>query len=90
MLPELRYLSDGKIHDRRTITADVAKSMGLTKEMLEDTIPSGKPIYIDRGGWGLTYLKQAGFVDAPKRGKFQITSLGRDYLSKKPTITKNR
>lgn len=85
MLPELCYLSDGKIHDRRTIIADVAKSMGLNKETLEETIPSGMPVYINRSRWGLTYLKQAGLVDAPKRGKFQITSLGKDYLSKRPT-----
>lgn len=84
MLPELHYLSDGKVHERRTIIMDVAKSMGLTKEMFEETIPSGMPVYINRGGWGLTYLKQAGLVDTPKRGKFQITKLGLDLLSQKP------
>lgn len=90
MLPELCYLSDGKIHDRRTIIADVAKSMGLNKETLEETIPSGMPVYINRGGWGLTYLKQAGLVDAPQARKIPDYFSGQGLPFQKTHITKNR
>ncbi len=85
MLPVLQYVSDGKEHPLKEITAFMADSFKLTPEELEQRIPSGQSTYIqNRTGWAKTYLKKAGLLASPKRGLIQITDRGREVLSRKP------
>jgi restriction system protein len=85
MLPVLEVLSDGQQHHRRALADAIADRFGLTKEEREALLPSGKsPVIRSRTGWALSYMKQAGLVQSPKRGWYEITALGRDTVAAKP------
>jgi restriction system protein len=85
MLPVLQYVSDGKEHPLKEITAHMADLFKLSAEEREQRIPSGQSTYIqNRTGWAKTYLKKAGLLASPKRGVIQITDRGREVLSRKP------
>jgi restriction endonuclease Mrr len=85
LLPELKYLSDGKVHKRHEIIDHVVDAMKLTDELKKQTISAGETVYDNRGGWGLTYLKQSGLIESPKRATFVITDLGRELLRTNPS-----
>lgn len=85
MLPELQILKDKNVYSRNDLIDLAAKKLNVTEEQKREMINSGSPRYLGRGGWGLTYLKQAGLICSPKRGLFQITETGLDFLSKHPT-----
>jgi len=90
MLPELKYLSDGTTKQRNIIIEDVANIIGLTDELRKEMISPIETRYSNRAGWALTYLKQSGLIESPKRGYFVITKLGTDFLSKNPkSLTEN-
>jgi restriction system protein len=82
LLPELKYLSDGKVHKRHEIIDHVVDVMKLTDGLKKQTISAGETVYDNRGGWGLTYLKQSGLIESPKRATFAITDLGKELLKK--------
>lgn len=82
MLPELQILKDKKVYTRNDLIELAAEKLKVSEEQKREMINSGSPRYLGRGGWGLTYLKQAGLVSSPKRGSFEITDAGLDFLSK--------
>jgi restriction system protein len=85
MLPVLEVLSDGQQHHRRALADAIADRFSLTKEEREALLPSGKsPVIRSRTGWALSYMKQAGLVQSPKRGWYEITALGLNTLGAKP------
>ena len=84
MLPELKLLSDGETRHRNQIIELVADSMGLTDELKNEMISPIEARYTNRAGWALTYLKQSGLIETPKRAYFKITKLGLELLSKNP------
>lgn len=48
-------------------------------------LPSGTaPMFDNRVGWAKTYLKQAGLIDATRRGYFRITLRGSELLGTNP------
>ena len=75
----LEALSDGKIYYYRDCHDKVKDIMKLTPEMLEETIPSGSPKWINRAGWCVVYLKKAGLIFNPKRAHLQITEAGKNF-----------
>lgn len=85
MLPELQILKDKKVYSRNELIDLAAKKLNVTDEQKREMINSGSPRYLGRGGWGLTYLKQAGLIFNPKRGLFQITDTGLNFISKHPS-----
>jgi restriction system protein len=62
-----------------------AKALGLTSEQRESVLASGQPVYRNRSGWAHDRLKRAGLSSSPRRGLWQITSAGIDFLKKHPT-----
>jgi restriction system protein len=85
MLPVLQVLADGEAKHRRVIADIMADHFELTSEERAKMLPSGKaPVIRSRTGWALSYMKQAGLVNTPRRGWYEITPLGRDVLSKSP------
>lgn len=63
---------------------------GLTDEERSTMLPSGTAALFDnRVGWARTYLKQAGLIEARKRGVFRITPRGTELLSKNPARIDN-
>lgn len=81
MLPELQILKDKKVYNRNDLIELAAEKLKVSEEQKREMINLGSPRYLGRGGWGLTYLKQAGLISSPKRGSFQITDEELDFLT---------
>lgn len=62
-------------HDR------VADWLGLSPEARAETLTGGQHVYRNRIGWAHDRLKRAGLSSCPKRGVWQITPKGRDFLA---------
>ncbi len=85
MLPILRMLGDGEIYNGREINERMAEEFQLTEEDKNILLPSGRrKTYVNRIGWARTYLKKAGLIQSPSRGRFQITERGLKVLSENP------
>jgi restriction system protein len=90
MLPVLETLSDGKTRDRRTLTNAMSNHFKLTPDERNQMISSrNAPVIRSRTGWALTYMKQAGLIDSPRRGLYQITPAGQDVLTSAPNRIDN-
>ncbi|MFN0020349.1 MAG: winged helix-turn-helix domain-containing protein [Pirellulaceae bacterium] len=85
MLPLLQSLADGEVHSAKELTQRVSDHFKLTDEDRQKLLPSGHQTYIsNRVGWAKSYLKKAGLVANPTRGKIQITVEGRAVLTAPP------
>lgn len=85
MLPLLQHLSDGREHPNEETTEALATKFGLSKEELNELLPSGtQPVFVNRVAWAKSHMKMAGLVHAPKRAVYQITDRGRKLLASKP------
>jgi restriction system protein len=85
MLPLLGFLRDGGIHTMKELAQRVADHFSLTDEERERMLPSGQQSYINnRVGWAKSYLKKAGLLENPTRGKVRITSEGRTVIANPP------
>jgi restriction system protein len=70
MIPLLRLLADGEVHIMKELTRLVADHFNLTDEERQWMLPSGQQSYINnRVGWAKSYLKKAGLLENPSRGK---------------------
>lgn len=86
MLPLLRIAGDGTQHRFRDAVERLAIEFQLTDSERSELLPSGTaPLFDNRVGWARTYLKQAGVLQSPKRGIFQITQRGMELLAENPT-----
>ncbi|APX64102.1 restriction endonuclease [Acinetobacter schindleri] len=78
MLPFMKLLfklnEPIKISDAANILAERSK---LSKDILNQTLPSGKNIFKDRVSWAKTYLVKAGLINQPKRAYCEISELGK-------------
>lgn len=87
----LTVLRDGEIHAVKDIYADAARLLSLSENDLAALLPSGKEnVFRNRLGWAETYLKKAGMIEAPQRGRFRITDAGRRLLAEGGVITNAR
>lgn len=78
----LKLMSDGEVRQRQEIKTQAGELMGLTDEQKKITVRSGNHLaYLDRAGWSVTYLNKAGIIDRVKRGYYQISNLGREYIA---------
>lgn len=85
MLPILRFLADGKVHTLKDLSSQAADHFTLTDEERQKLVPSGQQTSIaNRVGWAKTYLKKAGLLDNPSRGRICITEAGRRVLADNP------
>ena len=83
MLPLLKACSKGTISTKEII-AKLADEFDLSEEERARLTPSGKKaIFSDRVTWAKGYLKQAGLVKYPERGKSVITEAGKKVLQSK-------
>jgi len=90
MLPVLRKAASGEVKIS-TVIEELSGEFGLTEDEKAELLPSGKQTTIaNRIHWAKTYLKQAGLVDATRRGHFVISERGRAILAKNPTSIDNR
>ncbi|PXY40408.1 restriction endonuclease [Flavobacterium cheongpyeongense] len=85
MLPFLQNLSDGNKQSISQVMENLANHFKLTPEDLSLQVPSGKMgLFRNRVGWSRSYLKNAGLVNYPERGVYQITQVGVDFLKTNP------
>ncbi|MBW3164589.1 restriction endonuclease [Ferrimonas balearica] len=67
----------------RKLEQPLAESFGLSEEEVAIEYSSGNgTVFLDRIGWALSYLSMSKLVERPRRGVYQITALGRQYLGK--------
>jgi len=91
MEPCLRSLAGSGLLAKKSIIQQVSDLVGLTEEQRQVMLESGKStVARSRISWALAYLKQAGVIDNPRRGHYQITQRGEDLLagSARPINTK--
>jgi restriction system protein len=81
MRPTLEILSERGPQQFRQLAEMVADGMQLTVDDRAATIESGQTVYVNRVGWAVTYLVQAGAIRRPQRGVAEITERGRQLLS---------
>jgi len=85
MLPLLKLVSDGREYYLRDIIEKLADKFNLSEEERKELLPSGQQsIFSNRVGWARTYLKQAGLLEATRRGYIRITERGKQVLSQNP------
>lgn len=89
MLPVLRKAAGGEVKISSVIE-ELSDEFGLSEDERAELLPSGKQTVVaNRIHWAKTYLKQAGLVDATRRGHFVISERGRSVLAKNPTSIDN-
>ncbi len=81
----LELLSDAQEHSMRECIDALANRFHLSKEERAELLPSGQqPVFDNRVGWARTYLKKAGLIEAPARGRVRITPRGQSVLKECP------
>lgn len=87
ILPTLTALSAGNLLSLDDIRSAVISHFGFSDEELKETTKSGHNTKVnDRTTWALTYLRQAGLAESPKRAFDQITFAGLELLENPPSI----
>ena len=84
--PILRFLAtrpDGV--PAREAHEAAAQALQISEADRQEVLPSGaQPVYKNRAGWAHDRLKRAGLSDSPRRGYWQLTSLGISYVAEHP------
>jgi restriction system protein len=84
MLPVLQVFADGAETVSECLPA-LQKMFNISDEEAAELLPSGQMTFLrNRAGWARTYLAKAGLLSSPRRGKHQITDLGRKVLIEGP------
>lgn len=87
MKPTLEILSDGRAYTRKELEEALAKRFNLTEEDLSEMLNSGTSTrFKSNANWARSYMKQAGLMFYPERGKYQITDAGIAELQKNPPM----
>ena len=77
----LETLSDGKVHTSKDTINHCSEVFHLNEEEKEEMLQSGRQsVLANRVGWARTYLKHAGLISSPARGKYVITEDGKKAL----------
>lgn len=84
MLPVLKLAGDGQEHTSAEAVESLAQQFQLSDEERGQLLQNGQPRFNNRVGWATTYLKEAGLLQSPGRGRFEITEKGRDVLTSDP------
>ncbi|MBI5667037.1 MAG: restriction endonuclease [Chloroflexi bacterium] len=85
MLPVLQIAGDGQEHTTSEAIDIITSLFNLTEEDRKELLPSGRQFRLDnRVSWARAYLKQAGLLESPGRGKFLITHKGLQVLQTHP------
>jgi restriction system protein len=91
MLPLLEAIADGQDHAIPDVTSRLASRFNLDEIEREEMLPSGQQTVVaNRVAWAKTYLKKAGLLVNPERGRVRITDEGQAVLRQKPTMIDRR
>lgn len=84
MISMLRVFADGKVRTRREAHPLVATEAGLSDEQRSELLGSGQPKFMNRIGWGMSFLARTNALSRPSRGSYVITDGGRLLLKTYP------
>ena len=85
MLPVLRQYQDGDTHANADVRKALAEEFKLTTDEQTALLPSGQQgIFSNRVAWATAYLKRAGLLESPSRGKYRMTGVGKSVLASPP------
>ena len=84
MLPVLKLAADGQEHTSAEAVESLAQLFQLSAEERGELLQNGQPRFNNRVGWATTYLKKAGLLQSPGRGRVRITDKGQDVLAADP------
>lgn len=85
MLPLLKIASDGKEHGFSEVLGALAVQFKMTDEERKEQLPSGTQArFENRVRWAQIYLKKAGLLENPRRGRFRVTERGMRVLKEDP------
>ena len=83
--PILQYLKEKNTPISKKELADFSIShFKPTQEELEDVLSNGSSKFMGNMGWAIVYLNKAELIEYVKRGVYQITDLGSEYLISTP------
>ena len=86
MLPLLKITNDGKEHGFSEVVDALALQFRLTDDDRKELLPSGTQTrFENRVRWAQAYMKKAGLLENPRRGKFRITERGMKVLKENHT-----
>ena len=84
MLPVLDSSKQGEVKIGEVVER-LAEKFSLSDEERASLLPSGRQTtFANRTHWAKSYLGKAGLIEATGRGRFVITSLGKQVLAKNP------
>ena len=85
LFPVLRLAAQGGEHKFSTTVESLADEFQLSASERTELLASGaQTVFSNRVGWARTYLKQAGLLDAPRRGYFTISKRGLAFFNTHP------
>lgn len=84
MILTLRVFADGAVRARREVHPLVATEAGLSNQQTSELLGSGQPKYMNRIGWGMSFLARTNALSRPSRGSYVITDGGRLLLKTYP------
>lgn len=80
--PVLKFLEDDNVQNLKTAVQYASDYFHLSDEDRQEKIKSGRATKVyDRVQWTMTYLRAAGLIISPKRGRYQITQKGKNLLN---------
>jgi len=87
MLPLLKFLGDGKSHEKSEAIIELGKYFKLSENEMNDILPNskyGKKIFNNRVHWAQAQLKRGGLMEYLGKGSFKITDKGKSLLNENP------
>jgi restriction system protein len=86
MLPVLKVVADRKEHPVAEIRKHIAAELKLSDEELSERLASDTTtVFLNRIGWAVQYLKEAGALRPVRRGVYEITDRGLSLLRGQPS-----
>lgn len=81
MRPLLEHLAEAGEARNRDADEHLAQRFRLSPAELEEMLPSGRaPVFRNRVAWARFHLKAAGLIEVVERGRYRITTRGKDAL----------
>lgn len=85
--PALKLLSERTQLKLAEFEAPLAEHFGLTDDEIRQEYESGNgKIFYDRISWALSYMNMAGLLKKPKRGVYELSSLGVEKLAEPDSL----
>lgn len=83
----LEAMSDGAVHHWRVCLPYITDRIKLTPEELQQMLPkANRTVLADRIQWAITFVRQAGLLESPKRGYNSITAEGRRVVNDRSIV----